>query len=286
MQKPIKAGFAVLVGRSNVGKSTLLNTLVGTKIAITTPKLQTTRHLIHGVWNDERGQIVFVDTPGIFKDKKSTLGGVLQERLKEALRGIDVILYVVDPTREIGEEEHYTLSLVRKAHIPTLLVINKIDIPKKPYLDWYQDLSPEFNATIEVSALKARNMKPLRDAVFSYLPEGQPFYPPDQLTNINKEQWVAELIREKVFLAMDKELPYTTTVLVDQIEEKKDILVIHARILTTLKKYKAMLIGEGGHKIKDIGSMARRELEQALNKKIFLEVEVEVNEKWVHIFET
>ncbi|MBI2444119.1 MAG: GTPase Era [Candidatus Magasanikbacteria bacterium] len=279
---PLKSGLVTLVGRSNVGKSTLLNTLIGTKIAAVTHKPQTTRHLIHGVLNHPAGQAVFIDTPGIFKERRTALSGTLEARVHEALQEIDLIIYVADPTRSLGPEERYLLSLVRKLKIPKLLVINKSDLPEgeKEWLADYRALVPEFDGVFELSALRARHIQPLIARVFALLPVGEPLYPPEQLTNVDKEFWVAELIREKIFLALRKEVPYSTTVETESIEEKPDIFVIKAQVLTNDKRYKQMIIGAGGRAIKEIGQAARRELEQALGKKVYLELEVEVDRHW------
>ncbi len=286
-KKLVKSGFAVILGRSNVGKSTLLNTLVGTKIAAVTTKAQTTRHIIHGVVNDDRGQIVFVDTPGVLKEKNSPLTPRLLERVKNSLQDIDCVVYVVDPTREIGEEERYTLSLIRKTDVPKILVINKTDIHKKPFIDDYRFLMEDegFDQLIELSALRGRHIQPLKEAVMDALPEipeDELPYPDGQLTNMNEKFWIEEIIREKIFIVTRQEVPYSTTVEIDTIEDKpeKQVLVISGRIVTTADRYKKMLIGHRGQKIKEIGLISRKELEQATNKKIFLELTVEVNPKW------
>lgn len=279
----MKSGIITLVGRSNVGKSTLLNTIVGTKIAAVTDKPQTTRSVIHGVLNRAEGQAVFVDTPGIFKEQKSRLAGRLTEAAREALKDINLIVYVVDPTKPIGTEERYALSLLRHATMPKIMVINKSDLPgkEKEFLDEYKTLAEDFNGVFELSALKNRHIQPLLEKVFELLPEGEAFYPPDQLTNIHKELWVAEIIREKIFLALRKEVPYTTHVEVTDIEDKENILVIKAVVYTYDRRYKEMIIGAGGRAIKEIGSAARKELEQATNKKVYLELEVEVDRHWM-----
>jgi len=282
MAEKLKSGLVTLIGRSNAGKSTLLNTVVGTKVAIVTHKPQTTRDVIHGVYNAPQGQAVFVDTPGIFKESKSALAGKLTERAQESLHGIDLLVYVVDPTREIGAEERYILSLVRKSSAPKILVINKSDLTEKekPFLDDYRALAEDFTAVFELSALKNRHVQPLRDKVMELLPEGEPLYPPEQLTNADPKFWTAELIREKIFLALRKEVPYTTHVEVQEIEEKPDVFVIKATIFTNDSHYKKMIIGAGGRAIKEIGIAARKELETALNKKVFLELEVETDKRW------
>lgn len=279
----MKAGFAILIGRSNVGKSTLLNTLVGTKIAATSFRAQMTRDIIHGVVNTPLGQAVFIDTPGIFKEKRSRLSATLINKAKNALSGVDAIVYVVDPSREIGDEERYTFGLIRHLSTPKILVINKSDLPprERPHQEDYERWGKDFDATLSLSALRASHIEPLKQRVMELMPEGEPMYPEEQLTNVHEYFWVAELIREKVFSVFEKEVPYTVTVEVDAIENKPDVFVIAARIITSNVRYKKIIIGKGGQKIKEIGQLARRELEQALNKKVYLELEVEVDTHWV-----
>lgn len=279
----MKSGFVVLVGRSNVGKSTLLNTLVGTKIAATSFRAQMTRHIIHGVMNTPEGQAVFVDTPGVFKDRKNPLTAKLTNKVKDALNGIDLIVYVIDPTREIGDEERATYGMIRHLKTPKLLVINKSDLPKekRKYQDEYESWSDNFDGIFKLSALRASHIQPLKDKVMELIPEGEELYPEDQLTNLDHHFWIAEIIREKIYSIFDKEIPYSITVEVDDVKEKKDVTVIAARILTNADRYKRIIIGKKGHKIKEIGQMARRELEQATNQKIYLELEVEVDKHWV-----
>ncbi|MBU0660774.1 GTPase Era [Patescibacteria group bacterium] len=284
----MKSGLVVLVGRSNVGKSTLLNTLVGTKIAATSFRAQLTRNVIHGVLNMPDGQAVFVDTPGVFKDKKNALTAKLTGKVNTALRDIDVIVYVVDPTREIGTEERAVYGMIRHIDKPKILVINKSDMSpeERKHQASYEAWTDDFDAVIPLSALRASHIHPLKEKVMELLPEGHPFYEGDQLTNIDNEFWIAELIREKIFSVLDKEVPYSVAVEVDTVEEKitetgKEIFSISARILTDQDRYKRMIIGTKGTRIKEIGQMARKELEQALNKKIFLSLEVEVDQHWV-----
>lgn len=279
----LKSGIITLLGRSNVGKSTLLNSLIGTKLAAVTHKPQTTRSIIHGVLNAPEGQAVFIDTPGIFKEHHTKLSGELHKRVDEALKDIDIALYVVDPTKMIGAEERYSLSLLRHLSIPKLLVINKSDLPQKEkkFLDDYFELADQFTQTFEISALKNSHTQPLIKKIFELLPENEPLYPPGQLTNVDRTFWISEIIREKIFLALRKEVPYTTHVEIEHIEEKPDIFVIKALVFTYDKRYKKMIVGERGRAIKEIGIAARKELEVALNKKVFLELEVEADKHWL-----
>ncbi len=277
-----KCGFVTMVGRSNSGKSTLLNTLIGTKLAAVTHKPQTTRDVIHGALNTPEGQAIFIDTPGILKERHNSLAGKLTERAEEALQDVDVALYVVDPTKAIGPEERYILSALRKLDFPKILIINKSDLPEKEktYLNDYKNLDEGFTAVFELSALYNRHIQPLKEKVFELLPEGHPMYEGDQITNMGKGHWIAEVIREKLLLALRKEVPYTINVEVRNIEEKPDIVVIEAVILTYDSKYKKMIIGAGGRSLKEIGIAARKELATALNKKVYLELEVETDKHW------
>ena len=275
-----KSGFVVLAGRSNVGKSTLLNALIGTKLSITTPKPQTTRFPIHGVLHDPRGQIVFVDTPGIFEHPHDPITAAVNARARDALQGVDLILHVVDPTREIGTEERRIQTLIKNVPAPKILVINKID-ERTSFIEDFRALAPEYAASIEIAALRHKNLKGLVELVFEYLPEGVPHYPEFQITNIANKLWFEELIREKVFLQTHAEVPYSTTVEIEEMEERENgLLYIRAKILTTQERHKKMLIGAGARRIKEIGQAARRELEGVTGKKIFLELEVMVDPHW------
>jgi GTP-binding protein Era len=282
-KKDFKCAIVTIIGRSNVGKSTLLNTMIGTKLAAVTQKPQTTRNIIHGVLNHDDGQIVLVDTPGVFKQRHDPLAGDLIKRVQESLVDIDMALYVVDPTKPIGSEERYTLSLLRPLDIPKILVINKSDLSEKQkeFIDDYRALGDDFTATFELSALENRHIQPLINKLFDLAPLGEPLYPTGQLTNIERDTWVSEVIREKIFLALRDEVPYTTHVEVEGIQEKEDVFVIKAVVYTYDRRYKGMIVGAGGRAIKEIGIAARKELEAALNKKVFLELEVETDKHWM-----
>ena len=288
----MKSGFAIIIGRSNVGKSTLLNRLIGTKLSIVTNVPQTTRKNIHGILNTEEGQVVFIDTPGVLKGGHGGLSGQMIDQVKETLHGIDTIIYVVDPSRSIGSEERYTLSLIRGAEVTKILVINKIDLKNKPYIEDYRAIgAEEFTSVIELSAGEGTHIKSLVNAVMEAMPEGEPVYPMNQRTNLTKEEWVAEIIREKALNEARAEVPYAMHVVVDSIVEKDadpskgkpSMFVISARILVSADRYKKMLIGTGGRIIKEIGSVARKELEGILDSKVFLELEVETDEKWLRL---
>jgi len=280
----MKSGFAVLIGRSNVGKSTLLNALVGSKIAITTPKAQTTQHSIHGVLTEERGQIVFVDTPGVLQ-KRDVLTKKLLNKVRDSLKDIDVVLYVVDPTRSIGDEEKQVMRMATDLKVPKILVINKIDEKKRQYQEYYRDLQDQFDSMVEVSALRGSHIGTLKEEIFEMLPEGEFYYPEGQLTNLPNDFWVAELIREKLFLRLRDELPYQIHVVVDEIEDRKDMVYITARIQVLEERHKRMVIGAGGRGVKEVGQSARKELEAVMDKKIYLDLKVEVDSHWMERFE-
>lgn len=288
----MKQGKILLIGRPNVGKSTFLNNLIGTKVAITSPKPQTTRFPIKALYESEQGQIIFIDTPGIFGKAEDKLSKRINQNTFQALHEeIDAVIYMVDHTRKRDFEEGKVLGIVRKIEKPKILVINKIDDEEKTYLPQYKFLEDEFKDVFLISALNQTHVKPLMKRVFELLPEKKEnekgvlseaqqkgVYP---LLNVDSYVFIAELIREKVFLMMGEEIPYTTTAVVDEIITRDNgVMVIKARILTTQDRYKRMLIGTAGRKIKEIGSYARKEISLATNKKIFLELKVETDPHW------
>jgi GTP-binding protein Era len=277
-----KSGFVVLIGRSNVGKSTLLNTIIGSKIAITSPKPQTTRLPVHGILTRPEGQMVFVDTPGILKKKRDPLTKKLRETITHSLEEINVVAHVVDPTREIGEEEKEAARLVAQTDVKRILVINKIDAVKKPFLDFYRDLADQYDGVVEVSALRGTHIESLIKLLYDFLPEGEPYYPEHQITNMPNRSWMAELIREKLFLRLRQEVPYSTHVEVTEMEERTNgMFYIAATIFTTEERYKRMIIGKNGRGIKEIGQSTRKEIEGALNQNVFIDLNVEVDPHWI-----
>lgn len=284
---PRKSGFVVLVGRSNVGKSTLLNALVGSKIAIVTPKPQTTRLPVRGIVTDEkRGQIVFVDTPGVFL-KQDALSQRLNSLVKEQLEGIEAVLYVVDPTRPPGAEEAYLQDILKRLSLPVMLLINKCDLPEeeRPYTSEANNIDVGQQKTMQISALRRQDLNHVLDSLFDLLPEGEWFYPPMQLTDLSHKDWIEEIIREKVFLRLRQELPYSTKVEVEEITAASEGLEhVTAHIWTTEERYKKILIGAGASMIKRIGMDARKELEMSMGKKIFLELDVRVDPGWTKRF--
>lgn len=286
MDTPKKSGIVALVGRPNAGKSTLLNNVLGHKVAITSPKPQTTRFPIQAVYEDDRGQIVFIDTPGIFSKVIDRVSSRINLRTEDVLTtDIDLILYIVDHTRERAEEENKTLGIIRKTKAPKLLVINKMDVTKPSFMVQYRFMEDEFDNVIEVSALTGRNLKVLINEIFERLPVGDPIVSGEQLAqpglNIDSKTFIAEIIREKAFLTLRKEVPYSMTAIVDDVEEKENgTLYIRARLLTSADRYKGMIIGHQGVTIKEIGATARKELEVASGKKVYLELTVEVDTHW------
>jgi GTPase len=288
----IKIGKVLLVGRANVGKSTFVNNIIGQKVAITSPKPQTTRFSIRALYEEQRGQIIFVDTPGIVGKAKDYLSKRINEKTLQILNeNVDLVVYMVDATRKRDFEESKVLGLVRKINKPKILVINKIDDPGQSFLPQYKFLEDEFKDIFEISAINNMHTKPLLDKIFEYLPEKNSFseeLPPDlvyPIINLDSKIFLGELIREKIFLMMGEEIPYTTTVMVDQILERKNgVTYIKARILTTNDRYKGMLIGKDGRKIKEIGSYARKEIALAINKKVFLDLNIEVDPHWQEMY--
>lgn len=283
----MKTGIVALIGRPNVGKSTLVNNVIGQKISITSPKPQTTRFPIEALYRDDRGQIIFVDTPGIFNKAKNTLAKTINKRTFNRLNDdIDIFIYIVDQSRKRDFEEAKVLGIVRKIKKPKILIINKIDIKEPTFLPQYKFLEEEFKDIVSISALKKTHLKSLLNMIFEYLPEKdkiEEIVPrAHPALNIDSKIFLSELIREKVFLKTHKELPYTTTVVIDEVIERSPTLTfIKARILTTDDKYKRILIGEGGRRIKVIGSMSRRELELATGKKIYLDLSIDVDRHWI-----
>jgi len=283
-KQPKKAGFAVIVGRSNVGKSTLMNALVGSKVAITTPKPQTTRMPVQGILSNEQGQVVFVDTAGVMTKAKDSLTKKLLRTIKESLQEIDVLVYVADPTREIGDEERDVLQMIDAVTVPKIMVINKIDLDKGKirWIDYYRDLSEKFDQVIEASALKGTHVKSVINSIFEYLPEGEAMYPDMQLTNMENPYWIAELIREKLFLRLRQEVPYSVHVVVEEVEPRENgMIYIRAIVYTNEERYKRMIIGKGGRGIREIGQSTRKELELVMDKKVFIDLEVQVDTHWI-----
>lgn len=283
----MKSGIVAIIGRPNSGKSTLLNMILGQKVSITSPKPQTTRFPIQAVYEDGRGQIIFVDTPGIFGKVEDQLARRINQKAEETLsQSLNLVIYLIDHTRDRDFEENKALGIVRKATVPKLLVINKIDIRKPTHIIQYKFMEEEFDAVVEISALMGKNIPTLLDTIFSYLPEGPQLVETKDLVqpglNLDSKTFLSEIIREKAYLFLRKEVPYTLTAVIDDVAERANgTLYIQARILTNRDRYKAMIIGKGGYMIKEISMASRKELETATNKKVFLDLTVEVDPHWI-----
>lgn len=282
-----RAGLVTVVGRTNVGKSTLINALVGAKISIVTPRPQTTRHPIHGIVHRPGGQIVFVDTPGFFQTHKDALVDKLHQRAQHALKGIDVVVHVVDPTRDIGPENDMVAAVLKHVRQPRVLCVGKADLPERPFRDAWLKCGADYDACFEVSGLTQEGCEPLIEALFARMPYGPQLYPDDQITNTTLDFRLAELIREKVYLYTGEEVPYRTQVEVDIVEERPDaegkpVLHVTAAIVTPNDRYQRMLIGVGARKVKQIRMAAQREMRQQLGKKVKLELDVIVDRNMEH----
>ena len=279
-----KSGFVTLIGRPNVGKSTLMNHLIGQKIAITSNKPQTTRNRIQTVYTDERGQIVFLDTPGIHK-AKNKLGEYMVNVAERTLNEVDVILWLVEPSTFIGAGERHIVEQLKKTKTPVILIINKVDtVDKKEiikYMDTYHKVY-DFAEIIPVSALRAQNLDTVLDQIFKYLPYGPMFYDEDTITDQPQRQIVAEMIREKALRCLDEEIPHGIAVAIDQMKERKGggMFDIDATIICERDSHKGIIIGKGGSMLKRIGSEARRDIENMLEAKVNLQLWVKVKKDW------
>lgn len=281
-----KSGIVALVGRPNTGKSTLLNNLIGTKVSITSPKPQTTRFPIRAVFNDERGQVIFIDTPGIFEKAKGPVVSLTNQKAYRMLNEeVDLILYLVDKTRPKGAEENKILGLLRKIDKPKILVINKMDVPTPDFSADFEFLKEEFPEFISVSALKEINLRDLLTRIFAHLPERELLIDestPSAALNLDRKMFIEEIIREKAFLNTRDEVPYFLTTAVEEIAERRSgSLYVKALILVADKRYKGMLIGRGGKTIKEIGQAVRKELEVSTNRRVFVDLTVETDPHWM-----
>ena len=282
MNETHKSGFAALIGRPNVGKSTLMNWLIGQKIAITSKKPQTTRNRIQTVYTSEEGQIIFVDTPGIHK-AKNKLGDYMVHVAEHSLREVDVILWLVEPTDYIGAGEQHIIEQLKKVKTPVILVVNKIDTVKKEQLlasiDLYRK-QLDFAEVVPVSALKKDNTNVLIAQIMKYLPYGPAFYDEDTITDQPTRQIVAELIREKVLRSIDEEIPHGVAVTIESMKYGKKLVDINATIICERDSHKGIIIGKGGQMLKKIGSMARTEIEDLLEQHVNLQLWVKVKKDW------
>jgi len=282
MSEAYKSGFVALIGRPNVGKSTLMNCLIGQKIAITSKKPQTTRNKIQTVYTSDEGQIVFVDTPGIHK-AKNKLGDYMVNVAQRSLKDVDVVLWLVEPTDYIGAGERYILEQLQGVKAPVILVVNKIDTVKREqllvYIDAYRK-EFDFAEVVPVSALKNDNTQVLIEQIMKYLPYGPAFYDEDTITDQPVRQIVAELIREKVLRSVDEEIPHGVAVTIEGMKYKKKLVEIDATIICERDSHKGIIIGKGGQMLKKIGTLARPEIEDLLEQHVNLKLWVKVKKDW------
>ena len=283
MEETTKSGFATLIGRPNVGKSTLMNNLIGQKIAITSKKPQTTRNKIQTVYTDDRGQIVFLDTPGIHK-AKNKLGDYMVHVAEHTLREVDVILFLVEPSTFIGAGDKHIIEQLKKAGVPVILLINKIDMLAQkeellPIIDAYRK-EMDFDQIIPISAFNGDGTKEILDAIFSFLPYGPMFYDEDTVTDQPQRQIVAELIREQALRILDDEIPHGIAVSVEQMKVTKKIVDIEATIICEKDSHKGIIIGKGGQMLKKIGTNARHGIEDMMQCRVNLKLWVKVKKDW------
>ncbi|MFH1504907.1 MAG: GTPase Era [Candidatus Omnitrophota bacterium] len=283
-KKVFKSGFVTVLGRPNVGKSTLINALIKEKVSIISPIPQTTRHQIKGILNLENAQIVFVDTPGVhsFEDK---LSSYLNTVAKTAVEGCDLVIYMVDVTRGPGREEEQLVRIVASSGVKTIMVLNKVDLGDK-YINDYIDLwnkrtkGKELLYYIPLSAKTGKNIDKLRDVLIDNLPQGQAYYDNESSTDFPVKFRIADIVREKLFLQLKKELPHSLAVEVDSIENKKKLVSIKINIYVQRTSQKRIVIGKNGEMLKEVGSLARPEIEKIYNKKVFLDLWVKVLGDW------
>ena len=277
-----RAGFVTLVGRPNSGKSTLLNHLVGEKISIVTDKPQTTRHIIRGIVTRSEGQMVLLDTPGVHKPIHR-MNSLMMKSVRDAMSDVDVIALMVDASQPFGKGDQFVLDLVAPLDVRRVLILNKIDRIRKPHIlpliDQYARLG-KFEEIVPISALKGDNIEALVKALFNLLPINPPFYPEDQLSDRQERSIAAEIIREKLILRTEDELPYSTAVSVDRFEEGETLCRIFATVHVERESQKGIVIGKRGLLLKEVGTAAREELERFLGRKVYLEIRVKVSAGW------
>lgn len=287
-----KSGFVGIVGRPNVGKSTLMNYLVGQKIAITSSVAQTTRNRLRGILTTETGQIIFVDTPGIHKPHHQ-LGKVLVQNAERAIQGVDVVLFVVDGSTKAGNGDRYVVDILKRRQTPGILGINKIDawqdvgaeesrqsLDRAYVINSYQEIMPEGWQVCEFSALTGDGLESLQNLLFQQLAPGPYYYPPDLVTDQPERFIMGELIREQIILLTREEIPHSVAVVIEQVEETPQITRILATIHVERDSQKGIIIGKGGLMLKSIGSAARQQIQKLIEGKVYLEVFVKVQPKW------
>lgn len=282
--KGFKSGFVTIIGRPNVGKSTLMNHLIGQKIAITSNKAQTTRNRIQTVYTGEQGQIVFLDTPGINR-AKNKLGEYMLSAAENTLKEVDVILWLVEPTTFIGAGERYIIEKLQRVKTPVILVVNKVDTVAKEEvfkaIDTYKEVY-DFKEIVPVSALRSQNTDELLKTIFQYLDEGPQYYDEDTITDQPERAIVAEMIREKALRSLDKEVPHGIAVVIDRMKDREggNIVDIDATIICERDSHKGIIIGKQGAMLKKIGTQARIDMENLLDTKVNLKLWVKVKKDW------
>ena len=278
----MKSGFVSIIGRPNSGKSTLLNFLVGEKVSIVTDKPQTTRHVVRGIVTRPDGQIVFLDTPGIHKPIHR-MNESMMKSVREAMADVDLILLMVDSSAAFGRGDEFTLELLKPVTRKKILLLNKIDLIEKknllPLIDRYAKAG-NFEEIIPISALSGENIENLVAQILKRLPEGPMFYPADQISDQQERAIASEMIREKLILLTEEEMPYSTAVVIDRFDEDEKLHRIYASIFVERDSQKAIIIGKAGQKLKQIGTDARKELETFFGRKIFIELHVKVRKHW------
>jgi len=284
-----KAGMVSIIGRPNVGKSTLLNKIVGEKIAIVSKVPQTTRNQIRGMYNDERGQIVFIDTPG-YHPGGDNLDRYMNNASVSTLDDVDCLIYLVDPSRRIGKEEESIAAKIKDAKVPVILGLNKVDIKGiliYLYIEFFEKVmgmpvtEMKNVSLVALSGEKGLNIDKLLDVIFEYLPEGPALYPADVITDQPQKMAIADIIREKFFLTLKEELPHSIGVFIEQmLPSKGKTMHIKALIYVERETQKEIVIGKGGQTLKNVGTLARTDLEYLLEQKVFLETHVKVNKRW------
>lgn len=282
MKEQFKSGFAALIGRPNVGKSTLMNQIIGMKIAITSDKPQTTRNRIQTVYTSDQGQIVFLDTPGIHKSKNK-LGDYMVRVAERTVSEVDVVLWLVEPSTFIGAGERHIAEQLRETSVPVILVINKIDTVKKEeillFIDAYRKIY-DFDEIIPVSAKKGDGKEELIESIFKYLPIGPAFYDEDTVTDQPERQIVSELIREQALRLLSEEIPHGIAVSIESMKARKNITDIEATIVCERDSHKGIIIGKQGAMLKKIGTNSRRQIENLLDSKVNLQLWVKVKKDW------
>lgn len=278
----MKSGFVSVIGRPNVGKSTLINSIIGKKIAITSDKPQTTRNIIQGIYTKDDTQIIFVDTPGIHKPNHK-LGKYLNKQTYDNIEGVDVILFLVAANEKLGPGDKFILEKLKEINTPVILVINKIDkLTHEEILQKileYKDLY-DFKEIVPISGLKKKNIDELLKTLKNYLTDNVMYYGENEITNRSLEFMMSEIIREKVFLLTHEEVPHSVTCTIDIVETAKTSMTIHASIIVDRDSLKRIIIGSKGSMIKNIGTKARIDLEELLEKKVYLDLRVKTIKKW------